>query len=301
MRILITGGTGLIGRHLIANLLESDAEITVVTRSLENATRMLGTQVSLLPELSVLSHLDNFDAVINLAGEPIADKRWTAEQKEHLCQSRWHITEQLTALFDASGCPPGIFISGSAIGYYGHKGDEFITEETPPHDEFTHHLCQQWEQIAMRAQTAMTRVCLLRTGMVLAADGGVLKRMLPPFRFGLGGPIGNGNQYISWIHIEDMVNSIIWLLEHPISGAFNLVSPHPVPNAQFAQALGKALNRPAKLPVPALLMKALMGESSILVLGGQRVIPKRLTDSGFQFRWQSIDTALDNLFAKATS
>jgi len=297
MRILITGGTGLIGRHLIASLLKADARITVITRTPDRAAQLLGTQVALLPELSVLAHLDDFDAVINLAGEPIADKRWTPPQKEHLCQSRWHITEQLVALFRASKCPPGIFISGSAIGYYGDMGAEIITEQTAPHDEFTHRLCGQWEHIAMGAQTAMTRVCLLRTGVVLARDGGALSKMLPPFRFGLGGPLGNGRQYLAWIHIEDMVNGIIWLLNHPLNGPYNLVSPSPVPNAQFAKALGKALNRPARLAAPAFMVKILMGESSVLVIGGQRAFPERIEASGFQFHWQNIDAALQNLLA----
>jgi len=297
MRILITGGTGLIGRRLISRLLKIDAQITVITRSLGRAAQLLGPQVTLLPELSMLVDLDDFDAVINLAGEPIADKRWTPQQKEHLCQSRWHITEQLVALFSASKCPPGIFISGSAVGYYGDQGAEIITEETVPHNEFTHRLCQQWEHIAMGAQTAMTRVCLLRTGVVLAAGGGALRKMLPPFRIGLGGPLGNGHQYLAWIHIDDMVNGIIWLLDNPLHGAFNLVSPHPVPHAQFAQALGKALNRPARLPVPAFIVKILMGESSVLVLGGQRALPARLEASGFQFRWQGIESALENILS----
>ncbi|WP_259049842.1 TIGR01777 family oxidoreductase [Klebsiella sp. BIGb0407] len=299
MRILITGGTGLIGRHLISHLLKTDVQITVVTRSPDRASQLLGSTVTLLPELSLLSHLDDFDAVINLAGEPIADKRWTTSQKERLCQSRWHITEQLVALFKASRCPPGVFISGSAIGYYGNQGPEIITETTVPQDEFTHRLCQQWEDIAMQAQTAMTRVCLLRTGVVLARDGGALSKMCLPFRLGLGGHLGNGHQYLAWIHIEDMVNGIIWLLDHPLSGPWNLVSPHPVSNAQFTQALGKALNRPARLPAPAFMVKILMGESSVLVLGGQRALPERLQASGFQFRWQNIDDALQDIFSRS--
>lgn len=297
MRILMTGGTGLIGRHLTSRLLNTDSQITVVTRSLHRADQLLGSSVTLLPDLSVLSHLDDFDAVINLAGEPIADKRWTSSQKEHLCQSRWHITEQLVALFRASKSPPGIFISGSAIGYYGSQGPVIITETTSPHDEFTHRLCQQWEDIAMQAQTDLTRVCLLRTGVVLASDGGALSKMSLPFRLGLGGPLGNGEQYLAWIHIEDMVNGIIWLLDNPLSGPYNLVSPHPVPNAQFTQALGKALNRPTRLPAPACMVKILMGESSVLVLGGQRALPERLEGSGFQFRWQNIEDALRDIFA----
>lgn len=295
MRILITGGTGLIGRHLVASLLKCDSQITVITRFPDRASQQLGSQVTLLPDLSLLAHLDDFDAVINLAGEPIVNKRWTARQKESLCQSRWHTTEQLVALFHASRCPPEVLISGSAIGYYGDMGDSIITENTPSHEEFTHRLCQQWEDIAMGAQTAMTRVCLLRTGVVLAADGGALSKMLPPFRFGLGGPLGNGRQYLAWIHIDDMVKGIIWLLNHPLSGPVNMVAPHPVTYTQFARALGKVLNRPARLSVPGFMVKILMGESSVLVLGGQRAYPKQLEASGFPFRWQHVETALDNL------
>lgn len=297
MRILMTGGTGLIGRHLTAELLSTGAEITVITRSTGKAAKKVGRQVKLLPDLSVLTHLDDFDAVINLAGEPIADKRWTPEQKEHLCQSRWQITEQLVALFAASQRPPEVLISGSAIGYYGDMGEQIVTEQTPPHDEFTHQLCQRWEQIAMQAQTALTRVCLLRTGVVLDNEGGALSKMVPPFRFGLGGPLGSGRQYMAWIHIQDMVRGIIWLLNQPLSGPFNMVAPHPVTNAQFARALGKALHRPAAIRAPACAVRLLMGESSVLVLGGQRAKPHQLLTSGFSFRWQSVESALEDLFA----
>lgn len=299
MRILMTGGTGLIGRHLIAELLSTGAEITVITRSTDKAAKTVGQQVKLLPDLSVLTHLDDFDAVINLAGEPIADKRWTPEQKERLCQSRWQITEQLVTLFAASQHPPEVLISGSAIGYYGDMGEQIVTEQTPAHDEFTHQLCQRWEQIALRAQTALTRVCLLRTGVVLDSKGGALSKMVPPFRFGLGGPLGSGRQYMAWIHIQDMVKGIIWLLNEPLSGPFNMVAPHPVTNAQFARALGKALHRPALIRAPACAVRLLMGESSVLVLGGQRAKPHQLTASGFSFRWQNIESALQNLFTDA--
>ena len=295
MRILITGGTGLIGHHLITSLVQSGAQITVLTRFPDQAAQQLGPQVSLLSDLSLLSHLDDVDAVINLAGEPIVNKRWTRQQKEQLCQSRWHITEQLVALFHASRCPPDVLISGSAIGYYGDMGETIITEDTPPHDEFTHRLCQQWEHIALGASTDRTRVCLLRTGVVLATDGGALKKMLPPFRLGLGGPLGNGRQYLAWIHIADMVRGILWLLNNPLRGPFNLVSPHPVTNARFTQALGKTVHRPARLAVPATVMRLLMGESAVLLLGGQHALPQRLEASGFPFRWPDIDAALQDL------
>ncbi len=192
MKILLTGGTGLIGRHLIARLQALHHDITVVTRSPEKARQVLGAGVDIWKNLAEQQNLDGFDAVINLAGEPIADKRWTEEQKQLLCSSRWNITEKLVELIRNSHTPPSVLISGSAVGYYGDLGEVVVTEEEPPHNEFTHKLCAQWERIACAAQSDRTRVCLLRTGVVLAPKGGILAKMLPPFRLGLGGPIGNG-------------------------------------------------------------------------------------------------------------
>jgi uncharacterized protein (TIGR01777 family) len=292
MQILITGGTGLIGRHLIPRLLELGHQITVVTRTPDKASQILDSRVTLWKGLEGRPNLNGIDAIVNLAGEPIADKRWTAEQKERLCQSRWGITQKLVDLIKASDAPPAVLISGSAAGYYGDLGEVVVTEEEPPHNEFTHKLCAQWEQIACGAQSDHTRVCLLRTGVVLASAGGILGKMVPPFRLGLGGPIGNGRQYLAWIHIDDMVNAIIWLLDNDLRGPFNMVSPYPVRNEQFAHALGHALNRPAVLRVPATAMRLLIGESSVLVLGGQRALPKRLEASGFAFRWYDLEEAL---------
>ncbi|HAU4328860.1 TIGR01777 family oxidoreductase [Citrobacter freundii] len=292
MQILITGGTGLIGRHLIPRLLELGHQITVVTRTPDKARQILDSRVTIWKGLEDQHNLNGIEAVINLAGEPIADKRWTAEQKERLCQSRWVITQKLVDLIRASDTPPAVLISGSAAGYYGDLGEVVVTEEEPPHNEFTHKLCAQWENIASSAQSDRTRVCLLRTGVVLAPAGGILAKMVPPFRLGLGGPIGNGRQYLAWIHIDDMVNGIIWLLDNDLHGPFNMVSPYPVRNEQFAHALGHALNRPAIVRVPATAMRLLMGESSVLVLGGQRALPKRLEAAGFAFRWYDLEEAL---------
>lgn len=297
MKILITGGTGLIGRHLIPRLLELGHAVTVVTRSPDKARQLLGSQVEVLKGLQEKTSLDGINAVINLAGEPIADKRWTEAQKQRLCQSRWDITEKISALIRASETPPEVLISGSAAGYYGDLGEVVVTEEEPPHNEFTHKLCAKWEQIASTAQSDSTRVCLLRTGVVLASQGGILSKMLPAFKLGLGGPIGSGRQYLAWIHIDDMVNGILWLLDNPLRGPFNMVSPYPVHNEQFAHALGHVLRRPAILRVPAPAIRLLMGESSVLVLGGQRALPKRLEAAGFTFRWYDLEEALHDLLA----
>lgn len=295
MRVLLTGGTGLIGRHLVSRLLTLGHTVCVVTRSPEKARQMLDARVEIWPGLQNVSTLDGVDAVVNLAGEPIADKRWTHAQKQKLCESRWAITQRLSELIQASETPPAVLISGSATGYYGDLGEVVVTEEEPPHNEFTHKLCARWEQIASSAQSDRTRVCLLRTGVVLARSGGILSKMVPPFKLGLGGPIGNGRQYLAWIHIDDMVNGILWLLDNDLRGPFNMVSPYPVRNEQFSHALGQALNRPAFLRVPATAIRLLMGESSVLVLGGQRALPKRLEAAGFTFRWYDLDEALGDI------
>ncbi|AST80780.1 TPA: TIGR01777 family protein [Citrobacter farmeri] len=292
MKILVTGGTGLIGGHLVPRLQELGHQVTVLTRRPDDARKKLNDRVILWNTLEDKHNLDGIDAVINLAGEPIADKRWTTEQKDRLCQSRWRITQKLADLINASETPPSVLISGSATGYYGDLGEVVVTEEEPPHNEFTHKLCARWEQIACEAQSDKTRVCLLRTGVVLAPKGGILAKMIPPFRLGLGGPIGNGRQYLAWIHIDDMVNAILWLLDNDLRGPFNMVSPYPVRNEQFAHALGHALQRPAILRVPATVIRLLMGESSVLVLGGQRALPKRLEAAGFPFRWYDLEEAL---------
>lgn len=295
MKILMTGGTGLIGRFLIPRLQELGHAVTVVTRNPAKAQHALGPGVTVLKGLDALSNLNDFNAVINLAGEPIADKRWTEQQKQRLCESRWSITQKLVELIRVSDTPPQVLISGSAVGYYGDLGEVVVSEDDPPHNEFTHKLCARWEQIACGAQSDRTRVCLLRTGVVFAPKGGILGKMLPLFRLGLGGPVGNGRQYMAWIHIDDMANGIIWLLNNDLRGPFNMVSPYPVRNEQFAHALGHVLKRPAILRAPATAVRLMMGESAVLVLGGQRALPKRLEASGFAFRWFDLEEALHDV------
>ena len=295
MNILVTGGTGLIGRHLVPRLLSLGHTVTVVTRDPEKARSRLDQRVNIWKGLSDVQDVDAFDAVINLAGEPIADKRWTAAQKQRLCQSRWQITQRLVTLIKSSDNPPSVLISGSATGYYGDLGEVLVTEDEPPHNEFTHKLCAKWEQIASQAQSDKTRVCLLRTGVVFAPQGGILAKMLPLFRMGLGGPLGTGRQYMAWIHIDDMVNGILWLLDNALQGPFNMVSPYPVRNERFTHTLGHVLSRPAFIRAPATAIKLLMGESAVLVLGGQRALPKRLEESGFGFRWFDLEEALHDV------
>ncbi|KAB8312197.1 TIGR01777 family protein [Erwinia endophytica] len=295
MHILLTGGTGLIGRQLIPRLLQRGDHVSVVTRDVANARLKLGDRVNVWSDLK-RHDLDGIDAVINLAGEPIADKRWSEQQKQRLCESRWQITEQLATLINASRSPPSVFISGSATGYYGDRGEQLLTEDDTSSDEFTHRLCARWEALALMAENEKTRVCLLRTGLVLAKEGGALHKMKRPFKLGIGGPMGSGKQYLPWIHLDDMLNAILWLLENKhLYGPFNLVAPGAVRNEQFAAMLGHVLHRPAFMRTPAAVIKLMMGESAVLVLSGQHLLPTRLVESGFSFRWAQLGQALEDV------
>lgn len=293
MRIFITGGTGLVGSHLIPVLLQEGHTVTALSRNVKKAEAILGSYVKLCDSLEKLTSLDGYDAVINLAGEPIAGKRWTESQKQRLCQSRWQITKRLSQLIKAGENPPKIFISGSAIGYYGNKKDIIIIEDTQPHEEFTHNLCKLWEAFAMEAESEKTRVCLLRTGIVLAPEGGMLSKIFPIFKIGLGGTMGSGKQYISWIHIQDMVGIINYLLsETEIRGAINMTSPTPVTNKEFSKTLAQVLKRPCIFTVPAAIISLFMGESATLILDGQRAIPQKLEQYNYKFKYKDIHSAL---------
>ncbi|GFD95656.1 epimerase [Alteromonas sp. KUL156] len=296
MNILLTGGTGLIGSEFIKRY-SSKHRFTVVSRDVGRAKSKLGTRVEVVESVSSIKNFESFDAVINLAGEPIADKRWTDTQKKIICDSRWDITSDLVAKINSSETPPSVFLSGSAIGYYGSQGDLIVTEETSPHSEFTHELCAKWETIANSIDQTKTRVVTLRTGVVLTEKGGALGRMALPFKLGAGGTLGSGNQYLAWIHLRDMVRAIAFLLDNSdCSGAFNLTAPEPVTNKTFSKALAKSLNRPCLFNVPSFVMKVAMGESSKMILEGQRVIPQKLTAAGFKFDFPSIDEALSEIY-----
>lgn len=297
MKILLTGGTGLIGSALYKKL-HGQHQITVLTRNPNKAYDKLGKDTQTLTSLDKLTDLNDFDAVINLAGEPIADKRWTAQQKQRIEQSRFQITEQLVKLFSNSATPPGVLISGSAMGYYGRQGKTPVTEDKHQvHDEFSHRLCAQWEAIALQAQSEQTRVCLSRTGLVLAKQGGALAKMALPFKLGLGGPIGNGEQMMSWIYLDDMVDALIFLLQQDnAQGPFNLTAPQPVSNNEFSRTLASVLHRPCVFRVPAFVMKGLLGEMADMILTGQAVLPQRLEEAGFEFQHRQLQGALQDCF-----
>ncbi|RPJ67657.1 TIGR01777 family protein [Alteromonas sediminis] len=297
---MITGGTGFVGSAFIRSLPDG-VKVSVLSRQGQdclNQFENVSCEVAVIASLNHLNHLDDFDCVINLAGEPIADKRWTKTQKQKIQDSRWQTTSHIIKLLQASASPPSVFISGSAIGYYGRQSSTPVTEvEHNINDEFTHRLCATWENIASGAQSEKTRVCMLRTGIVLGKGKGALGKMTLPFSLGLGGPIGNGKQGMSWIHIDDMVAGIHYLIANDsLKGAFNFTAPSPVSNAAFTKALGKALNRPTVIPMPAFALNMLMGEASDLLLTGQFVLPQRLQEAGYNFIYPELQPALDAIF-----
>lgn len=295
MKILITGGSGLIGSNLIPILRPCD--VAVYTRNVAMAEQILGNKIHFLSTLEHLTNLDEYDVVINLAGEPIVAKKWTDEQKHKIEHSRWSITEDIVALINAGDNPPKLLISGSAIGFYGSQQEQIIDENfSSPNDEFSHQLCERWEHLAKQAQSDRTRVCILRTGVVITKRGGALQKMLLPFKLGLGGPIGSGKQYMSWIHLEDMLQGIAHLIANEnCQGVYNFTAPNPVTNAEFSHALALSLSRPCIFKVPEFVLRMMMGEMADLVIHGQRVVPKRLQESGYKFIYPEISQAFDGL------
>ncbi|MFC5473906.1 TIGR01777 family oxidoreductase [Paraherbaspirillum soli] len=296
MRVLITGGTGLIGRRLCAALLREGHEISVFSRKPESVKDKCGPAVTPIASLAEWGPDDMFDAVINLAGEPIVDARWTEQRKTKLWQSRVVLTEELVRRIEGARVKPATLLSGSAVGYYGDRGDIKLSESAGPSPAFSSELCKAWEQAAQRAAAFNVRVCTLRTGLVLDGTGGFLGRMLLPFRLGLGARIGDGRQWMSWIHIDDYVAIVLQLLENSDArGPFNMNAPEAVTNAEFTSKLAHALHRPAVFVAPGWLMRLLLGSRAYLLLGGQRVLPAKLEAIGYRFSFPTLDDALRDL------
>lgn len=291
--ILITGGTGFIGQPLTRALVERGDRVTVLSRQTRGRVRKLCGDVNAAREMDELSTLAHIDAVINLAGAGIAEKRWTQSRKKQLYDSRVALTENLIAALSRSSHRPDVLVSGSAVGFYGNQGDNIVTDDTPPNPGFTQELCAAWEHAAEEVLKLGTRVALSRTGLVVGKGGGFLARMLPVFRMGAGGKLGSGDQFMPWIHRNDMVRGLIFLLDNPkASGAYNLVAPNPVRNEEFTRVLGRMLSRPTVLPVPAVVLKTILGEMALLLLTSQRAVPLRLEAEGFAFEYPELESAL---------
>ena len=292
MRIFITGGTGLIGRALCRALRAEGHTLTVLSRHPETVAAKCGAGVEAMRTLAEWTPQRAFDAVINLAGEPIVDARWSARRKQMLWDSRVTLTGELVRRISAAEHKPAVLLSGSAVGYYGDRGDTVLDENAGAGAGFSAELCKAWEGAARAAEPAV-RVCLLRTSPVLSRDGGLLGKMLLPFKLGLGARLGNGRQWMSWIHIDDYVAQVLRLLQDAQAhGPFNMAAPQPVTNAEFTRTLAHVLHRPAFFVAPGFMLKMTMGERSALLLEGQRVLPVRLEAAGARFAFADLESAL---------
>ena len=300
MEILVTGGTGFVGKSLIKGLITNRHIVTTLTRSANNRDRIPEGVSILLADPSQpgawQEQVKGYQAIINLAGASIFE-RWDDKYKKILINSRVETTKNLVeAIAQNHWKEPPLLINASAVGYYGFSGDQELYESSAAGDDFLAKLCKQWEGEALKAEQAGARVILARFGIVLGAGGGALAQMLPIFRKGLGGPLGSGNQWLSWIHMQDLVDAFSFFVARPnLKGPFNLTSPNPVTNRELTKALSKALGKPAFLPAPGFMIKAVMGEFADVLLNGQKVLPRALSKAGFQFKHPEILEALQDL------
>jgi len=304
MQIVITGATGLIGKMLTKNLLDSEHSVVVLTRNPQRAT------TSLHPLLQIVHwdgrgagswcrHIDDADAVVNLAGESLGTGRWTKSRKQALISSRIDPTRAIVDAMKTATTKPRVLVNASAVGYYGPVEEGDVAEDHPAGDDFASRLCIGWEQAALAAKALGVRVVMMRSGIVLDPRGGALQKMILPFRLFAGGPLGSGKQWLPWIHREDEIRAIRFLLEtRGLSGPVNLTVPESVTMQDFSASLGKVLKRPSAMRVPAFVLRALLGEMADIVLTGQRAIPQKLLQAGFKFRFPALKDALEDLLAK---
>jgi len=299
MKIFVTGGTGFVGRDLVSRLLGEGHAVTVVSRS-ERASEGLpgGTSIVIGDPTEVGAWQDSVkgqDCIINLAGTSLFS-RWTPETKELIRESRISTTRNIVDAIEPARGEDVVLFSTSAVGYYGFHGDEELTEESPPGDDFLARVAVEWENEAQRAAEKGVRVVITRFGIVLGEKGGALGQMMSIFRKYVGGPLGRGKQWFSWIHMGDLVGAFVFLMARPeITGPVNLTSPNPVRNEELAKTIGKAMHRPSFLPTPGFMLKLVLGEFGSILLEGQRVIPRKLLDSGYVFIYPEIEEALQSL------
>lgn len=302
MRIIIPGGSGLIGRALTADLAAAGYEVIILSRSPEKVEGLPdGARAEGWDGQSAAGwgHLaDGAGAIVNLAGENLAAGRWTAERKRRILESRVKPGQAVVEAVEAAQNKPGVVIQSSAVGFYGPRGDEEITESAAPGTDFLANLCREWEASTAPVGGMGVRLVIIRTGLVLSLDGGALPRILLPFKLFVGGPIGSGRQWWPWIHIDDVVAAIRFLIETETApGPYNLTAPSPLTNAQFSRVVGRVLGRPALMPVPAFALQLLFGEMSTVLLDGQRVMPYALREAGFTFRFPEAESALRDLIS----
>lgn len=296
MKLVIAGASGFIGSALCSRLLDKGHVLTLLTRvTPRDASTATKRWLHWTPGTpgDWEAGVDGADGVINLAGEPIAAKRWTGDQKQKILTSRIETTNSLVEAIRKAKQKPGFLINASAVGYYGPRGDETVTEEAGAGKDFLSSVCREWEEEAKKAESLGLRVIRVRTGIVLGRGGGALAKMVPPFKFFVGGPLGSGTQWMSWIHLEDEVGLMLYLIEHSqATGPFNATAPNPVRMKEFCQVLGQVMGRPSWAPVPAFVLRLALGELAEMLLTGQRVIPAAAQRLGYEFRYANLDAAL---------
>jgi uncharacterized protein (TIGR01777 family) len=304
VKVTLTGATGAIGRAVVEELLARGDEVTVLSRDATKAADAFGGRVQALEwkdpkaEPPPTDAVAGQDGVIHLLGEPVA-QRWSDRAKQEIRDSRVLATRNLLAALTDADPRPGVLVSQSAAGWYGPRGDEPVDESEPAADDFLAQVCVEWEAEARKAEELGMRVATTRTGVVLSESGGALEKMLPPFNAGIGGPVAGGDQYVPWIHTEDVVGAMVFALDTgAASGPINLSAPEPVTNKELSKTLGRVLRRPAVAPVPALALRVLYGEMAQIVTTGVRMVPKRLTDLGYDFRQPDLEQALHSATGK---
>jgi uncharacterized protein len=296
-QVFITGATGLIGRALCKALIDHGHRVTAMTRNVASAKKCLPEVVQVVDWhkdkwADLPDYISKADAIVHLAATSVGERRWTHSFKQKILGSRVSTTRALVDAMQAAAIKPRLFLSMSGIGYYGDRGEELVYESTPAGADFLASVCVAWEAEALKA-AALTRVVIPRTAVVLSSDGGALPRLAVPFRFFIGGPIGNGRQYFPWIHLDDVVSFCVRAVEHELfSGVYNLCAPQSVKNLEFCAALARHLRRPCWLPVPSPLLRLAVGEFADTLLGGQRAVPARLVDDGFSFSYPTLPEAL---------
>lgn len=301
LRVAITGASGLVGTAVAKRLLDRGDEVTALSRDPEKTRSRVpegvrSEKIARGESAALARILSGHDAVVNLAGEPVIGRRWNDAVRQELRDSRVEGTQTVVEAIAAAEVPPGILVNASAVGYYGHSEDAEVTENAGPGSDFLAELSVDWEAAAMQAEHHGARVALLRIGIVLSRDGGALPRMLPPFKFFVGGPIGNGRQGFPFIHIDDLAGLILHALDgDDISGPMNATAPHPVTNAEFSKALGRVISRPSWLPAPRLALRVVIGPAAAVLTNGQMAIPRRALDTGYEFRFPDVDKALHDL------
>jgi uncharacterized protein len=298
MKYLVTGATGFVGQRVVKQLTDGGDQVVILTRNIAKGALYFGNKCQYFlwsdtSQLPPIEAFDGVDVVINLMGEGIADKRWDENQKKKIHDSRIVATSNLVEVMKGLTKKPSAFISASAVGIYGNRGNEEINESSSTADDFLARICKDWEESALKAKNLGLRTAIIRIGVVIGKDGGALKKMLPIFKLGAGGPVGSGKQFMSWIHVDDIAGMFVRAgKDSSIEGIYNGTSPYPATSKDFARELGKVLHRPAFAPAPAIALKIVFGEMSQVLLDGQKVLPTKFKEKKFSYRYPTLEMAL---------